>query len=202
MPPAVNRGEVPGKVRMHFPAHPEPARAVGATRRPAVSAPQISSHISPKHSPTRVRLPRELRVQPRRAGTAGTAFPGAGLRQETSLCSGANSRGLLPLRAAGWEGAQRGAQRAGAAGSRALALTRLPGWVCGAAWAMSVPARRSRRHHCRARAAPPPAFYLPRHPPALPSFSPPLSFSLPLTFWPYLCWRFALLPSSGSVPGL
>lgn len=133
MPLAVNRGEVPGKVRMHFPAHPDPARTVGATRLPAVSAPRISSsHASPQTCPNPNEVTSRGRGEPRRAGGAGTAFREAELRQETSPRSEANSRGLLP-RAAVRGAARRGARGAGTAQSRALALARRPDWGCGTA---------------------------------------------------------------------
>lgn len=167
MPLAVNRGEVPGKVRMHVPAHPDPAPTVGATRRPAVSEPRISSsHASPQTCPNPNEVTSRGRGEPRRAGGAGTAFPEAELGQKTSPRSEANSRGLLP-RAAAWGAAQRGARGLRRAGRSPWRVGRLG---LRHRSAPSAPAARSR---CRRRAlalpaAPPPAFYLPRRPPSRP----------------------------------
>lgn len=205
MPLAVNRGEVPGKVRRHFPAHPDPARTVGATRLPAVSAPRISSsHASPQTCPNPNEVTSRGRGEPRRAGGAGTAFREAELRQETSPRSEANSRGLLP------RAAVRGAARRGARGLRRAG--RSPWRVSPTGAAAPLGSVRSRRP---LQPPPPPRPRPPRGsasrllspsppalPPALPSFSPPLLFCLPLTFWPYLCWRLVLPPIPGSVPWL
>lgn len=114
--------------------------------------------------------------------------------------------------AAGWEGAQRGARGAGAARSPGTRPARRPAGaaappVCGPfprARPSPQPPPPPRPRPAPPPPAPPPGLFLRRLPPrcsqAQPSFSPPLSSSLPLTFWSHLGWRLGCVPRLRCLP--